>query len=154
MLTYDDLTGFHCLCDLVGTAHLWVAHSSQHEDDEAWACSAIILSTGFVLLTGTEKQIWDETNLLSESCRERKTDIMAQHKIGMIKKLTLDSIKYKKRSKTWGSKCSDSIVSLEGTNESLSTTCLFAKANLNFWFPCSGCLAKIDQCLLFWRTSV
>lgn len=59
MLTYDDLTGFDCLCDLVGTAHLRVADSSYDEDDEARATPTFILSTAFVLLTGAEEKKMD-----------------------------------------------------------------------------------------------
>lgn len=53
MLTYDDLAGFYCLGDLVGTAHLREADSPEDKDDEAGAGPAFVLRTGFVLLTGT-----------------------------------------------------------------------------------------------------
>lgn len=62
MPTYDDLTGFDCLGDLVGTAHLRVADSSYDKDDEAWAGPAFVLSAGFVLLTGAVKQRIDNWN--------------------------------------------------------------------------------------------
>lgn len=32
---YDDLTGFDCLGDLIGTAHLREADASYNKDDEA-----------------------------------------------------------------------------------------------------------------------
>lgn len=63
MLTYDDLTGLDWLGDLVGTAHLREADPSYDKDDEAWACPAFILSTGFVLLTGAVEQRTDDTRL-------------------------------------------------------------------------------------------
>lgn len=35
MLTYDDLAGFYCLGDLVGTAHLREADASENKNNEA-----------------------------------------------------------------------------------------------------------------------
>lgn len=51
VLTYDDLTGFDRLGDLIGTTHLREADSSQNEDDESRARPAFVLRAGFALLS-------------------------------------------------------------------------------------------------------
>lgn len=72
MLTYDDLAGFNGLGDLVGTAHLRVADSSQNEDDEARAAPPFVLSAGFVLLTGAAEQKVDDRKI-TETKLQTKT---------------------------------------------------------------------------------
>lgn len=50
-LTYNDLTRFDRLGDLIGTAHLREADSSQNEDDESRARPAFVLRADFALLS-------------------------------------------------------------------------------------------------------
>lgn len=70
MLTYDDLTGFYCLGDLIGTAHLRVADSSYNKNDETWASPAVVLRAGFVLLTGTVEHRVVDRNLLRDNLKQ------------------------------------------------------------------------------------
>lgn len=56
ILTNDDLTGLGGFGDLVGTAHLWVADSTQDEDDEAGAVPVVLRGARLMFLPCAEEK--------------------------------------------------------------------------------------------------
>lgn len=72
LLTYDDLAGFYCLSDLIGSTHLRVSYSSNNKDDKTWASPAFVLSVRFVLLASAVKQKLTQMKFKRESKWKKK----------------------------------------------------------------------------------